>query len=97
MRLPTTESRSKLPCGGRDNERNRLDRIEGKIAPIIAGTIAAFALFLDKANGWLDIAAGALYLIPLWQLFVAFRTHDYIDVPSQTQAHDTSKSSSVIS
>ncbi|MGA8575479.1 MAG: hypothetical protein WB609_07325 [Candidatus Cybelea sp.] len=62
-----------------DNERNRLDRIESKIAPIIAGTIAAFALFLDKATSWLDIAAAALYLLPLWQLFVAFiiRKADY--------------------
>ena len=73
----------------RDNERNRLDRIEGKIAPIIAGTIAAFALFLDKANGWLDIAAAALYLLPLWQLFVAFRTYEYIDVPNLDNLKET--------
>jgi hypothetical protein len=66
----------------RDSERDRLDRIESKIAPIIAGTIAAFALFLDKPSSWLDIAAAALYLVPLWQLFVAFRTYEYIDVPN---------------
>jgi hypothetical protein len=73
----------------RDNERNRLDRIEAKVAPIIAGTIAAFALFLDKANSWLDIGAATLYLIPLWQLFVAFRTYDYVDVPNLDNLKET--------
>jgi hypothetical protein len=73
----------------RDNERDRLDRIEGKMAPIIAGTIAAFALFLDKASSWLDIAGAALYLLPLWQLFVAFRTYDYIDVPNLDNLRET--------
>lgn len=73
----------------RDNERNRLDRIESKIAPIIAGTIAAFALFLDRPNSWPDILAAALYLVPLWQLFVAFRTYEYVDVPNLNNLKET--------
>ncbi len=69
----------------RDNERDRLERIEGKVAPIIAGTIAALGLFLDKASGWLDVAVGALYLVPLWILLRTFQTYVYIDVPSLDQ------------
>lgn len=65
----------------RDNESDRLDRIDSKIAPIIAGTIAALALFVDKASSLLDIAAAALYLIPLALLFFAFKTDTFIDVP----------------
>jgi hypothetical protein len=65
----------------RDNERDRLDRIEAKVAPVIGGTIAALGLFIDKASSWLDIAVGALYLIPLFMLFRIFRTFWYLDVP----------------
>jgi hypothetical protein len=73
----------------KDNERERLDGIEGKIAPIIAGTIAAFALFVDKADSWLDLFAAAFYLVPLYQLFVAFRTYEYIDVPNLNELDET--------
>jgi hypothetical protein len=65
----------------RDNERDRLDRIEAKVAPIIAGTIAALGLFIDKASSLVDVAVGALYLIPLFMLFRIFRTFWYLDVP----------------
>ena len=66
----------------RDSERERLDRIEGKIAPIIAGTIAGLGLFVDKAASAFDYLAGALLLVPLAMLFLAFRTYEYIDTPS---------------
>ena len=66
----------------RDSERDRLDRVEGKIAPIIGGTIAGLALFVDKSGSTLDYLLAALLLIPLAMLFLAFRTKDYIDTPS---------------
>jgi hypothetical protein len=66
----------------RDSERARLDRIEGKIAPIIAGTLAALALFVDKAGSTMDDFLAALLLVPLAMLFRAFGTYEYIDTPS---------------
>jgi hypothetical protein len=65
----------------RDNERDRLDRIESKIAPIIGGTIAALGLFIDKASSTIDLVTGSLYLIPLFMLLRTFETYEYIDVP----------------
>jgi hypothetical protein len=66
----------------RDSERQRLDRIESKIAPIIAGTIAALGLFVDKAASTADYFVGSLLLIPLALLLNAFRTYGYIDTPN---------------
>lgn len=66
----------------RDSERGRLERIEGKIAPIIGGTIAGLALFVDKAASPIDYGTGALLLVPLAMLFFAFRTYEYIDTPN---------------
>jgi hypothetical protein len=66
----------------RDSERQRLDRIESKIAPIIAGTIAALGLFIDKAASTFDYFVGSLLLIPLALLFSAFKTYGYIDTPN---------------
>jgi len=66
----------------RDAERNRLERIESKIAPIIAGTLAALGLFVDKAGGPLDLGVAALLLVPLAMLLSAFRTTDYKDIPN---------------
>ena len=66
----------------RDAERERLERIESKIAPIIAGAIAALGLFIDKASGWEDVVVAALLLIPIAMLLRAFRTTDYKDFPN---------------
>lgn len=66
----------------RDSERQRLDRIESKIAPIIAGTIAALGLFVDKAASTVDYFVGSLLLIPLALLLNAFKTYDYVDTPN---------------
>lgn len=66
----------------RDAERNRLERIESKIAPIIAGTLAALGLFVDKAGGPLDLGVAAFLLVPLAMLLLAFRTTDYKDIPN---------------
>jgi hypothetical protein len=66
----------------RDSERQRLDRIESKIAPIIAGTIAALGLFVDKATSITDYFVGSLLLIPLALLLNAFKTYGYIDTPN---------------
>jgi hypothetical protein len=65
----------------RDVERDRLERIESKIAPIIAGTLAALGLFVAKA-GPLDLAIAAFLLVPLAMLLRAFRTRVYKDVPN---------------
>lgn len=73
----------------REAERARLDGIENKIAPIIAGTIAAFALVIDKSSSWLDLLTGGLYLIPLYQLFSAFKTYEYIDTPNLENLKET--------
>lgn len=70
-----------LMLSRRDSERDRLDRIESKIAPIIGGTIAALGLFIGNASSALDLAAGALYLVPLFILLRTFETYEYIDVP----------------
>jgi hypothetical protein len=66
----------------RDSERQRLDRIESKIAPIIAGTVAGLGLFIDKSASTLDCLSGSLLLVPLAMLFLAFRTFEYIDTPN---------------
>lgn len=66
----------------RDAERERLERIESKIAPIIAGSIAALGLFIDKASSWPDFLVGALLLVPIALLLRAFRTTDYLDFPN---------------
>ncbi len=66
----------------RDSERARLDRIESKIAPIIAGTLAGLGLFVDKAASSFDYVLGALLLVPLAMLLLAFKTYEYIDTPS---------------
>ncbi len=66
----------------RDSERDRLDRIESKIAPVIGGTIAGLGLSVDKAGTPMDYAVGGLLLIPLAMLFMAFRTFTYMDTPS---------------
>jgi hypothetical protein len=72
-----------------DSERERLERVESKIAPIIAGTIAGLALFVDKSGSTLDYALAGLLLIPLAMLFLAFRTKDYIDTPNLDALIDT--------
>ncbi len=69
-------------CDRRETERNRLERIESKIAPIIAATLAALGLFVDKAASPLDLAIAAFLLVPLAMLLLAFRTTDYQDVPN---------------
>jgi hypothetical protein len=66
----------------RDTERERLTQIESKVAPIIAGTLAALGLFIDKAASGYDYIAGSLLLVPLGTLFAAFLTFDYDDVPN---------------
>ncbi len=66
----------------RDAERERLERIESKISPIIAGAIAALGLFVDKASGWPDLLVSALLLAPIAMLLLAFRTTDYQDFPN---------------
>lgn len=72
-----------------DSERERLERVESKLAPIIAGTIAGLALFVDKSGSTLDYALAGLLLIPLAMLFLAFRTKDYIDTPNLDALIDT--------
>jgi hypothetical protein len=72
-----------------DSERVRLEHVEGKIAPIIAGTIAGLALFVDKSGTTLDYLLAGLLLIPLAMLFLAFRTKDYIDTPNLDLLVDT--------
>lgn len=64
----------------RNAERDRLDRIESKIAPVIAGTLAALGLFVDKAAGPADLGFAALLLIPLAMLLFAFRSTNYKDI-----------------
>jgi hypothetical protein len=59
----------------RDAERQRLDRIEGRIAPVIAGTLAALGLFVDEVSGPIDLGVGAIFLVPLAMLFLAFERH----------------------
>jgi hypothetical protein len=66
----------------RDAERERLEHIESKIAPIIAGAIAALGLFVDKASGWPDLLVAALLLVPIALLLTAFQTADYLDFPN---------------
>jgi hypothetical protein len=66
----------------RDAERKRLEHIEGKIAPIIAGTIAGLGLFIQQAASLWDYLGGALLLVPLIMLFRAFATFEYDDVPN---------------
>lgn len=66
----------------RDNERERLERIEGKVAPIIGGTVAVLGLFLGKSATPADCVIGLLLLIPLAMLFFTFRTSQYVDVPN---------------
>lgn len=66
----------------RDAERERLERIESKIAPILAGAIAALGLFIDKSSGWPDLLVACILLIPITMLLRAFRTTDYEDFPN---------------
>lgn len=66
----------------RDAERERLERIESKISPIIAGAIAALGLFIDKSDGWPDLLVSAILVVPIAMLLLAFRTTDYEDFPN---------------
>jgi hypothetical protein len=70
-----------LALARRNSERDRLDRIEGKVAPIIAGTFAGLAIFFDKPQSSADYLVSALLLIPLFMLLRTFRTYVYMDVP----------------
>jgi len=76
----------------RDAERKRLEQIEGKIAPIIAGTIAGLGLFVQQAASLWDYLVGALLLVPLLMLFRAFATFEYDDVPDLQELKRTYES-----
>jgi len=64
----------------RDKQRSRLDRIEGKVATILAGTIAVLGFVLDKFTGWAGSLSAILLLIPLGTLLMALKTAVYTEV-----------------
>ncbi len=64
----------------RDKQRSRLDRIEGKVATIIAGTIAVLGFVLDKFTGWAGSLSAILLMIPLGTLLMALKTAVYTEV-----------------
>lgn len=73
----------------RDAERARLERIEAKTAPVLAGTIAALGLFIDKAATLADLVSACLFLIPLFVLLDVFYTYEYQDGPDTNIMRET--------
>lgn len=65
----------------RDDERDRLDRIESKIAVVIAGAFAALGFSLEKAGSLFGTIAAGLYLIPIVFLLLALLPITYHDAP----------------
>jgi hypothetical protein len=64
-----------------DDERDRLERIEGKIAVVVAGAFAALGFSLEKAGSIPDVVVAALYAIPVIILLVALLPVKYAAVP----------------
>ncbi|MEA2665232.1 MAG: hypothetical protein QOI11_2176 [Candidatus Eremiobacteraeota bacterium] len=75
----TGRARSTWRCAGATANGSGSTESKSKIAPIIAGTIAALGLFVDKAASTADYFVGSLLLIPLALLLNAFKTYDYVD------------------
>jgi hypothetical protein len=66
----------------REDERDRLDRLESKIAVVVAGTIAALGFSIEKAGSPLDGIAAALFVVPLAVLLCALLPVTYAEAPS---------------
>ncbi|HET9392198.1 MAG TPA: hypothetical protein VFO29_01560 [Candidatus Rubrimentiphilum sp.] len=66
----------------RDDDRERLDRIESKIAVVIAGAFAALGFSLDKSGSIYATIAAGLYLIPIVFLLIALLPVTYTDAPN---------------
>lgn len=64
------------------DERNRGDRIEGKAAALLAGTVAILGFSFEHiANVWEALALFA-FAWPMYHLFLAYRAITWQDAPS---------------
>jgi hypothetical protein len=72
-----------------DDERDRLERIEGKIAVVVAGAFAALGFSLEKAAAVPDVFVAALYAIPVIILLVALLPVKYAAVPDVNVFRDS--------
>lgn len=71
----------------RDDERDRLDRIETKIAVVVAGAFAALGFSLEKSGSQLDTFAAALFLVPLAVLLCALLPLTYAEAPDAAELY----------
>jgi hypothetical protein len=69
----------------REDERDRLDRIETKIAVVVAGPVAALGFSLEKSGSQLDTFAAALFLMPLAILLCALLPLMYAEAPDAAE------------
>jgi hypothetical protein len=66
------------------DEHDRCDKIEGKVATLIAGTVALVGFSLDHVSAWWQSVAVVAFAYPLWEFYHAFKTIDWDDAPSSS-------------
>lgn len=64
------------------DEHERCDKIEGKVATLIAGTIAVIGFSLDHIATWWQAIAVLAFAFPLVEFYNAYKTITWDDAPS---------------